>query len=111
MLRWIYDGDKMKLNLSNVKIIKCETFCSRLMGFMFKRKKINYGLLFENCNSIHTLFMFQKIDVIMTDAKNNILYIYKGLPPFRIILPKKGVKKVYELPLNTIEKLNIKESN
>ena len=84
------------------------------MGFMFKRKAIDYGLLFDKCSSIHTFFMFQKIDVILLDKDNNIIKTYESLKPNRIILPKKGVKKVLELPLNTIidikeNKINIKE--
>ena len=58
---------------------------------MFK-KNINYSLCFPKCNSIHTFFMFKNIDVIMTDKDYNILYMYKNLKPFRIVLPKKNAR-------------------
>ena len=64
---------------------------------MFK-KNINYGLCFPKCNSIHTFFMKEKIDVIMTDIDYNILYIYKNLSPSKIILPKKKVYYTFEFP-------------
>ena len=71
---------------------------------MFK-KSFNYGLCFPNCNSIHTFFMKESIDVIMTDKDYNILYIFNNLKPNKIILPKKNVYYTFEIPVN---KLNLK---
>ncbi|MBQ2872480.1 MAG: DUF192 domain-containing protein [Bacilli bacterium] len=64
------------------------------------KKKIDYALLFNNCNSIHTFFMKKNIDVIMCDKNNVILYYYNDLAKNRIILPKKNVNKTIELPVN-----------
>lgn len=88
---------KLIYNNKEIELKECKSFYSRLMGFMFK-KNINYALLFDRCNSIHTFFMKENIDVIMCDKNNYILYFYKNLPKNRIILPKKGVRKVYETP-------------
>ena len=66
---------------------------------MFK-KNIDYALLFNNCNSIHTFFMKSNIDVIMCDKENNILYYYNNLGKNKVILPNKNVSKVIELPVN-----------
>ena len=88
---------KLIYNDKEIKLKECKSFYSRLMGFMFK-KNINYALLFNRCNSIHTFFMKENIDVIMCDKDNYILYFYSNLPKNRIVLPKKGVRKVYETP-------------
>ena len=61
---WYYMIDK-------INIIEAKTFKQRLLGLMFK-KNIDYALLFKRCNSIHTFFMKEKIDVVMTD-KNNFI--------------------------------------
>ena len=61
-------------------------------------KNINRALLFDKCNSIHTFFMKDNIDVIMCDKDNKVLFYYKDLPRGKIILPKHGVKKVFETP-------------
>ena len=61
-------------------------------------KNISNALLFSKCNSIHTFFMRDNIDVIMCDKDNNIIYYYRDLSKNRIILPKKGVSKVLETP-------------
>ena len=82
-----------------IELIYCNSFFKRLKGFMFK-KKIDKCLCFPKCSSIHTFFMFRNIDVIMTDKNYNILYIYKNVKPFRIILPKKEVYYTFELSTN-----------
>ena len=91
----------MKLIYDNkeINIIECTSFFTRLKGFMFS-KNINHALLFNKCNSIHTFFMKSNIDVIMCDKSNNILYFYNNLTKNKVILPKKNVYKVIELPVN-----------
>lgn len=66
-------------------------------------KNINKALLFNRCNSIHTFFMKENIDVIMCDKDNIILYYYKDLGNNRIILPKRSVRKVFETPSGYFE--------
>ena len=91
----------------SLEIKTYNNFLKRLKGFMFK-KNINYCICFPNCNSIHTFFMKKSIDVIMTDKNYNILYIFKDLKPYKIILPKKKVYYTFELPTNYF-KFNINE--
>ena len=89
----------LKYKNKKIELFDCKTFYSRLKGFMFT-KNINRALLFNKCNSIHTFFMKENIDVIMCDKENNILYYYNNLPKNKVILPKKGVSKVIETPSN-----------
>ena len=94
-------GENMKLVYENkeINLIECISFYNRLKGFMFK-KNIKHALLFEHCNSIHTFFMKENIDVVLCNKNNTILHYYKNLSPNHIILPKKNVTKVFELPTN-----------
>ena len=72
-------------------------------------KNIDKALLFKKCNSIHTMFMVSNIDVIFCNDDNVILYYYNNITPNKVILPKKGVTRVYELPVNYFDiKLNDK---
>lgn len=91
----------MKLIYKNkdIDLYECKDFFSRLKGFMFT-KNIDKALLFDRCNSIHTFFMKENIDVIMCDKDNKILFFYNDLSRNKIILPKKGVTKVFETPSN-----------
>jgi len=91
-----------------IKVIEAKSFKQRLFGLMFK-KNIDYCLLFNKCNSIHTFFMKENIDVVMTDKNNNVLYIKKNLKKNSIIFPKKGIYKTYEFPANFIKDLNLND--
>lgn len=96
-----------------ITLKECKSFLERFKGFMLK-KNINEALLFNHCNSIHTFFMYENIDVIMCNKDNIIIYHYKNLSKNKIILPKKGISKVYETPANYFnikvkDKLEVKE--
>lgn len=97
----------LTINDKNIKIIKANTFKRRLLGLMFK-KDIKDGLLFTNCNSIHTFFMKNSIDVIMLDKNNKILYLYPNLSKNKILI-KKEVQHILELPKNSISNLKIND--
>ena len=89
------------LDNNNVKM--CTHFKDRLIGMMFKKKKSNYIYCFPKCKSVHTFFMFKKIDIVMTDKNNNILYYFKGVKPWKVLLPKKNVYYIYEFDSNLID--------
>lgn len=99
----------MKLIIDNKELTlkEANTFFKKLVGLCFKRN-INFALKFK-CNGIHTFFMLENIDVILTDKDNNILYIYKNLKRNRILLPKKNVYYTYELPVGTIKSEKLKK--
>lgn len=94
------------INNNKIPIKVCNKFKDRLFGLMFK-KNISTGYLFPRCNSIHTFFMKEKIDVLLLDKNNKILFIYNNLSPWKIVLPKKNVYSVLELPSNTAKTLKI----
>lgn len=89
----------MKLIYQNkeIELIECKSFFSRFRGFMMQ-KNIKHALLFKNCNSIHTFFMKEAIDVIFCDENNIVLYYYKKISPNQVIWPRRGATRVYELP-------------
>lgn len=88
---------KLKYHNKEIEIKECKCFFQRFRGFMFCRD-IRYGLLFRHCNSIHTFFMKEHIDVIFCNEENVVLYYYKDLGPNHVILPRKGATRVYEVP-------------
>ena len=103
-------GDKMKLKYRDkeIELVECKSFFSRFRGFMLC-KNINRALLFKRCNSIHTFFMISNIDVILCNEENVILYYYKDMGPNRVILPKAGVTRVYEVPSLYFEEIRVNE--
>lgn len=97
----------MNLKISNrlIEIKEARSFKDKFLGLMGK-KYFKYGLLFR-CNGIHTFFMKESIDVVLTDKNYKVLYLYKGLKKNKIILPKKEVYYTIELPHNSIQKVLI----
>ena len=91
----------MKKNI-DIKIYFYKSFFKKFKGVMFKKKQIDYGVLFDKTNSIHTFFCFQNIDVIMLDRNYKIKYVYNNISPNKIILPKKEIYYTLELPKDFI---------
>ncbi len=81
------------LTFKNIEIKEAKGLFNRFIGLMF-RKNIIHGLLFRNCKSIHTFFMFDEIDVIATDKDNNIIKEYKNLKSWKILIAPKGTKNI-----------------
>lgn len=94
------------VNNQRIPMEVANTFTKRLIGFMGK-KNIQSCLCFKT-NSIHTFFMKEAIDVVMTDSENKVLYIFKNVKKNKIII-KKNVSFTYEFPNNFISNLNIKD--
>ena len=92
-----------------MKVKIANKFIDKLIGLMFK-KNINYGLLIENCKSIHTFFMLENIDVILLDKNYEILKIDKNVKPNKVIIYKtKKRTNILELPGNSSLNLKINQ--
>ena len=97
---------KIKINNKTIKLKEANNIFDNFLGLMFK-KKIDYCLRLR-CNGIHTFFMKETIDIILTDKNNKVLFTYKNLKPNKILFPKKNVYYTYELPSGTINN-NVKK--
>ncbi len=96
-----YYGSGDVMEIKNIDIVFLKTPFERFKGLMFKRN-FDYGVKMR-CNGIHTFFMFENIDVVLTDRDDKVVMVYYDLKPNRVILPKKGVYYTYEFPSGTIK--------
>lgn len=98
----------LKTNNKTYEIIIADTFYKRLTGLIGQRN-INFGMLFPKCNSIHTYFMKENIDVIGLDENNEVIYKYENLDKNRVIKINNNIKKtsILELPANSSKKIRI----
>ncbi len=98
----------LKTNKQDYPIIIANSFSKRLIGLMGK-KDINYGMLFPKCNSIHTYFMKENIDIVGLDENNEVIYKYENLDKNRIIKINYDPKKtsILEMPANSTKKIRI----
>ena len=102
---------KLQLEKQKINIVVASHFKERLLGFMGK-ENICYGMLFPRCNSVHTFFMKEKIDIIGLNENNEILFIERNCSKNKIIKINHPIKKtsILELPKNTSHSLKIGES-
>jgi hypothetical protein len=80
------------------------TFCSRLMGLMFKKNlPAGSGIILKPCTQIHTCFMRFNIDVIFLDEDLKVLHIIENMKPWRISPLFLKAKYTVELPSGTLK--------
>lgn len=103
------EGKFMYLQVKNkkIKIIELTGFWNRFKGLKFVLEPIDYGIKFSKKKFVTTNFLCQKIDIVLTDKEDNILYMYKKMNTEKYIFPKRKVYNVYFLPLNTVKKLKL----
>ena len=65
------------------------------------------AMVFERCNSVHTLFMSISLDIIFIDREHSVCELHRAVPPWRFCVHSKQGKTVIELPVGVIEKTNI----
>jgi uncharacterized membrane protein (UPF0127 family) len=99
----------MICNLTKKKAISHHTFYAlsfwqRGRG-MIGRNFDNFdAMVFNQCNSIHTMFMSQKIDVLFVDIENKVCALRKSLLPWRPFIRYPKAVTVIELPEGNIER-------
>lgn len=98
---------KLIIEEKEIPLFIATGFLQKLKGLMFQ-KNIQYALRFR-CNGIHTFFMKEAIDVVLTDKDNQVLFIYQNLKPNKILLPEKNVYYTYELPKGSIANKDLKQ--
>ena len=72
---------------------------------MIGRKFDNFdAMIFNRCNSIHTMLMSINIDVLFIDSENKICDLRKELKPWKPFIRAGDAISVIELPEGTIKK-------
>lgn len=87
------------------KANEAANFLARGRGLMFSPPlPEGGGLVIEPCNSIHMFFMRYPLDVVFTDGEGRVLFVYRGIKPWRMGRIVKGAKRAIELPEGTVER-------
>ena len=98
---------KIIINNEEFNVDVADTFLKKFFGLMGK-KNIKKGLFFPKTRSIHTFFMKEKIDVIMIDKENRVLYFKKNMAKNKIIIKKKAYHTI-ELPCNSLNNIKVND--
>ncbi|MFZ2957770.1 MAG: DUF192 domain-containing protein [Candidatus Ozemobacteraceae bacterium] len=86
-----------------------DTFWSRLRGLMFRSElPQGEGLMIEDCNSIHMMFMRFPIDALFLDASNTVVGVYHHLRPWIGLSGwHRSAVRVLELPAGTLARFSV----
>ena len=98
---------KLVINNKKINIEKIDGFFNRFKLMKFRLEKLENGFLLSKRKYLNTYLYCQKVDVVMTDKDNKILYLYSNLKSEKIIFFKKKAFNTYILPLNTSKYLKI----
>jgi uncharacterized membrane protein (UPF0127 family) len=64
------------------------------------------GLVLDPCGSIHMFFMRYPLDILFLDKERKVVFMYKGIKPWRLGRVVRNAKMALELPEGTIEQSN-----
>lgn len=99
-------------NVSKKKVIAYNpvyavSFVSRGRGMIGRKFSGFDAMIFQRCNSIHTLFMSITIDLVFVDRDNCVCAVYPSLTPWKPLVRCGKANTVIELPDGTIGKADI----
>ena len=104
-------GDFMyiKVKTKKIKLVEANTFWERLKGLKFVLGPLDNGVRFPKKRSSNTNFLFEKIDVILTDKEDTILYLFENVGTEKKIRRRKGVYNTYFVPKHSSKGLVVGE--
>jgi uncharacterized membrane protein (UPF0127 family) len=61
------------------------------------------GLVLDPCGSIHMFFMRYPLDILFLNKEGRVVFMYKGIKPWRVGRVVRGSQMAVELPVGAIE--------
>lgn len=98
---------KLKLGTKKIDVLPIDRHWERFKTLKFDLKPLTKVILFKNRKYLSTYFFCQKVDVIMTDDKDIILYMFPNYKTEKIIFYKRKVTNIYILPLDSCKNFTI----
>ncbi len=88
-------------------------FLDRVIGLLkYKDIDNDKALLFQGCNSVHTIGMRFSIDVIFLDSHGKVVKLYLSMPPGKIMfLPVFRARSVIEAKEGFVKRYMIQEGD
>ncbi len=74
-------------------------YWSRLVGWQFRRRpETGHGLLLVPCSSVHTFWLRFALDLVMLDARGQVVAVCNAIRPWRVVLPDRRTHAILEMP-------------
>lgn len=97
----------LQIKRRKIKVIELTKFWERFKGLKFVFEPLDYAIKFPKKKFVTTNFLCQKIDIVLTDKEDNILFVFENMKTEKYIFPKRKVYNTYFLPLNTAKDLTL----
>ncbi len=97
----------IKVKNRKIEIHEANTFWERLKGLKFTLGPLKYGVRFPKKKSSNTNFLFENIDVILTDKEEKILFLFENVGTEKKIKRKKSVFNTYFVPRGVVKDLKV----
>ena len=99
----VYVYNKTKETFLAFKVTVADSVLGRLVGLLGKRAlEPDGGVWIVPCNSIHTIGMLFKIDVVLVDSNLKVVGLHELVRPFSVTSPNFHAESVIELPAHTV---------
>lgn len=93
----------LKVNNKKLEVREMKKFFDRLIGLRFYFPTLDFVMKYPKKRKINTYFFFQKVDLILTDKEDRILYMIENCPTEKKIRRKRKVYNIYLVPLGTVK--------
>jgi hypothetical protein len=97
----------IKINGKQLKLEERNSFKDKLISLKFNFNKLDYAIKFTNKKYINTVFFVQRVDIVLTDKDDKIIYLEEDVRSEKYYIHKKGTANVYLLPLGSVKYLAI----
>ena len=99
----------MIINLTKNRIIAEKplialSFIERGRGMIGRKFNGFDAMVFNRCNTVHTMMMAMNIDVLFLDSENVICTMHRKLTPWKLFVRSGNAVAVIELPEGTAER-------
>ena len=98
---------KLEINNKKLQVNQIDKFWDRFKTLKFDLHPLKEVIFFPNKKYLSTYFFCQRVDVIMTDKDNHVLYLYKKIKTEKIIFYKRKVSNIYLLPPNNCTNIKV----
>lgn len=89
-----------------IPVSQKKSFIGKTLGLI--GKKTITPIVFSTRIGIHTLFMYQAIDILLVDENKVVVDLHENLLPWRVYLWGVTQRFVYELPAGYIKQRSIR---
>lgn len=97
----------IKINGKQLKLEEKTTFKERFKSLKFNFNKLNHAIKFPKKKVLNTVFFVQKIDIVLTDKDEKIVYLEENVRSERYFIHKRKTYNIYLLPLGSVKHLAI----